>query len=93
MNRKKRNQVKLKMRRERIRREKHERQSRPTYLPQGPPDPSGGPDMWEAGPDEPIERMPSPYVSERALLDLHEAMEGRDFSGVDEVNAYLNTSS
>lgn len=91
MNRKRRKQIKLKMRRERIRREKHEQRSRPAYLPQGPPDPSGGPDIWEVGPDEPLERMPSPYASERALLDLHEAMEGRDFSGVDEMNAYLNT--
>ena len=91
MNRKKRKQIKLKMRRERIRREKHERRSK-LASPMAPlSDPLGGPDMWEVGPDEQLEQLPSPYQSERALLDLHEAMEERDFSGVEEMNAYLNT--
>jgi tetratricopeptide (TPR) repeat protein len=67
---KKRREFRERLRRERIRRDKHEQRFRPKR-------------------EETQPRLPSRFASERGLLDLHAELEGKDFSSIEEANAYL----
>ncbi|MBM3748585.1 MAG: tetratricopeptide repeat protein [Acidobacteria bacterium] len=64
---------KLKLRRDRIRREKHSQR----------PGTSAPPDL---GPDPVIQH---PFASERAMREIHALMEGQKFESVEEINARL----
>lgn len=66
---------KAKLRRERIRKEKHSERTAPS-----PPSVPSMPSMSS---------MDHPFASERALRDIHALIEGQEFGDIDEVNARL----
>ena len=95
MSRKIRLERKLRERRERIRREKHERRSLAFPLRELVPDDEvyfEEPDS-SAGPTEPGLRLPSAFVMERSLRDLRRTMESHNFSCVKEANSCLGALS
>jgi len=83
MGREKQKAQKIRERKERIRREKHERRTQPQVFPG--PERDGEEDV----PSAPEPAGPHRFAAEQGLHDLHKLMEGRKFESVEEVNEFL----
>ena len=80
----KRRAQKLRERRERIRREKHERRSQPQGFP--------APEDEDDAPPPPEAALGSRFAAERGLHDLHKAIGDRKFESIDEANKFLESA-
>jgi len=80
----KRRAQKLRERRERIRREKHERRSQPQGFP--------APEDEDDAPPPPEAALGSRFAAERGLHDLHKVIGDRVFESVEEANKFIESA-